>query len=171
VNLGQVKAAPIAVARADIALLLHPHLAHRQAQRGRQRGTHAVCALAGVDHVQPLVLPPRHAVGDLQRNLLFDGLDCHVLDLDFRRVVCLGVAALERLRDADDGAVEVVIPLLGSTGLHRLEEVHRGGQDLVLDLDEAHGLVADVLRVRQHDGDRRTDHEHFLGEEEAIGRP
>ncbi len=78
--------------------------------------------------------------------MLLNGLDRDVIDLDVgRRVGRSGITALERLGNTDDGAVQLVVPLLWRARLHRLQEIHRRGQDLVLDFDQAHRFVADVL--------------------------
>ena len=54
--------------------------------------------------------------------------------------------------------------------LHRLQEVHRGWQDLVLDLDQADGFIGDVLAVGGDDGNRRADFKDLLVEETSVGR-
>ena len=69
-----------------------PHLAHRDAQRGGQRRADGVCALVGIDLVQPIVFPPGQAVGQLEGHLLLDRLGCDGIHLDVGRRVGGGAA-------------------------------------------------------------------------------
>ena len=127
--------------------------------------------LVGVDLIQAIVFPPCHAVGQLERNVLLDRFDGDVVDLDVgRRVRRCGITTLEGLGDTDDCPVELIVPLFWRVRLHRLEEIHGGRQDFVFDLDQAHCLVADVLRVGQHDRHRRAHHEQLFWEQQPIRR-
>ena len=153
VDLGEVDAAPVAVARPDVARLDHADLVLRDLERLREAGAHAVRPLARVDRVQLVVVPPEEPVRHLEGDVLLDRLVGDQVD---RRVgVGLGrVAPDERRRDRDRRAVEVRLELLRRARLHRLEEVEGGRQHGVLDVDLPHRLVGDVLAVGRDRRDR-----------------
>ena len=170
-DLGEVDAAAVAVARSNVTGLDYADLVLRDLERGREIRAHTVRPLARVNRVQLVVVPPEQPVRHFQSDVLLDRLVRDDVD-DRVRARVRGIATHEWRGDGDRRAVEVAGELLGRRRLHRLEEVERRRQDLVLDVDLAKRLVGDVLALGRDDRDRRADLEDFLVEKEArrIGR-
>src|SRR5258706_1102793 len=166
VDLGEVDTAAVAVPRAEVPGLDHAHLVLRDLEGLRQAGPRAVRVLVGVGDVELVAVPVHQRVRDLQGDVLLDGLVRDVLD-DLVGLRVRRVTADEGCGDGDGRAVEGAGELLGRRGLHGLDHVEGGRKDLVLDVDRAHGLVADVLAGGGDDRDRRTDLEDLFTEEEA----
>ena len=83
----------------------------------------------------------------------------------------VGIAAHERRRDADHQCRRACCrTACGVVDFIASRKSIAAGQDLVLDLDHAHGFVGDVLAVGRDDGDRGADFEDLLVEQTTIGR-
>jgi hypothetical protein len=94
-----------------------------------------------------------------------DVLDHHV----GRGEAFIGVAADLGGCDVEGRAVELVVPLFRSRGLHAFQVIEDGRQHFVVDRDQAGGLVGDVIRRGGDDGDRRADLEDLFREQKPIG--
>ena len=126
--------------------------------------------LVGVVNNQPVLVPVHQRIGQLQRHVLLSGFSQDGVDR------CIGASRLripshQRRRDADDGPVFLVVPLLERGGLRPLHHVERGGQHLVLHRDQIHRLVGDMLALGGNNRDGSPDLKYLFAKQNTGGRP